>query len=98
MLMKIAVIVFLAEVALRRFAPRSRAYARWTAAFLAVGSVWTAVLLSVVYALAVGPTGLAMRLFGRSRGAGARPEAGPTFWVAYEANPLGAVSAARHQF
>jgi hypothetical protein len=96
-LLTLATVVVLAELALRRFAPRSRAYARWKATFEAVGSVWTGVLLSVVYLLSVGPISLAVHWFGRDpldRALG--PE--PTFWRSHEPNPLGPEAAVRHQF
>jgi hypothetical protein len=92
-----ASILVLVELALRRLAPRSRAYARWTGFFQGIGKVWTAVLLAIVYVLSVGPIGLAMRLVGRDlldRGLLAEP----SFWRAHEANPLGPERAARHQF
>ena len=85
------------ELAFRRFAPKSQAYKRWTAFFQAIGSVWTAVLLSVVYTLSVGPVGLIQRLMGKDPlDRGLAPE--PTFWRAHEPNPLGPERAARHQF
>jgi hypothetical protein len=92
-----ATVVVLVELALRRFAPRSRAYARWTGFFQAIGSVWTAVILSAVYALSVGPIGLVSRLLGKDPlDRGLAPE--PSFWRAHEPNPLGPERAARHQF
>jgi hypothetical protein len=92
-----ASLVVLVELAFRRLAPRSRAYARWTAFFQAIGQVWTAVLLALVYILSVGPVGLVMRLFGHDPlDRGLAPE--PSFWRAHEANPLGPERAARHQF
>ena len=96
-LLAFATCVFLVELGFRRFGPRSRAYARWTKGVEAVGAVWTAVLLSLVYLVSVGPVSLFMRLSGkdlldRSKGND------PTFWKAHEANPLGALAASRHQF
>jgi len=92
-----ATVVVAIELALRQLAPRSRAYARWTAFFQGIGSVWTAVILSIVYALSVGPIGLATRLFGKDPlDRGLAPE--PSFWRAHEPNPLGPERAARHQF
>ena len=89
--------VVLVELAFRRFAPKSRAYARWTGFFQGIGKVWTAVLLAVIYVLSVGPIGLAMRLFGHDPlDRGLAPE--PSFWRAHEPNPLGPERAARHQF
>jgi hypothetical protein len=96
-LMTLALGLVLGELALRRFAPRSRAYARWRATVAAIGSGWTAVLLSVVYLLSVGPISLGVSLFGKDpldRALG--PE--PTFWRSHEPNPLGPEAAVRHQF
>ena len=89
-----ASLVVLVELGFRRFAPKSKAYLRWTAFFQGIGSVWTAVILSVVYALSVGPIGLLIRLFGGVRSA--RPRAKPN-WRA-QAESLGPERAARHQF
>jgi len=96
-LLTFATSVLLIELAFRRFGPRSKAYARWTRGVEAVGVVWTAVLLSIVYLVSVGPVSLFMRLAGRdlldrSRGSDA------TFWKSHEPNPLGPLAAARHQF
>jgi len=92
-----ATAVVLVELAFRRLAPKSRAYARWTAFFLGLGKVWTAVLLAIVYVLSVGPVGLAMRLFGHDPlDRRLLPES--SFWRAHEPNPLGPERAARHQF
>jgi hypothetical protein len=63
----------------------------------AVGAVWTAVILSVVYLLSVGPVSLAMRLRGKDPlDRSLAPE--PTFWRTHEQNPLGPEAATRHQF
>jgi len=96
-LLTFATCVLLVELAFRRFGPKSRAYARWTKGIEAVGAVWTAVLLSVVYLVSVGPVSLFMKLtrkdlLDRSKGDE------PTFWKSHEPNPLGAMAAARHQF
>ena len=92
-----ASVVVLIELAFRRLAPRSRAYARWTGFFQGIGKVWTAVLLAIVYVFSVGPVGLAMRLSGRDPlDRRLLPE--PSFWRAHEPNPLGPERAARHQF
>jgi hypothetical protein len=96
-LLAVATVVVLVELALRSFAPKSAAYARWTRLFQAIGSVWTAVLLSFVYVLSVGPVGLGMRLLGKDPlDRTLRRE--PSFWRAHEPNPLGPERAARHQF
>jgi hypothetical protein len=85
-----AAAVVLVELAFRRLAPKSRAYARWTAFFQGIGQVWTAVLL-------VGPVGLVMRLFGHDP-LDRRLAPEPSFWRTHEPNPLGPERAARHQF
>jgi hypothetical protein len=96
-LLSLAALVVAIELAFRRFGPRSQAYARWTRFFQGIGAVWTAVLLSVVYVLSVGPIGLAMRLVGKDPlDRALAPE--PSFWRAHEPNPLGPERAARHQF
>jgi hypothetical protein len=48
--------VVLVELAFRRFAPKSSAYRCWTRFFEAIGKVWTAVILSIVYVFSVGPS------------------------------------------
>jgi hypothetical protein len=96
-LLALAGVVVLVELALRRFAPKTRVYAGWKAGFEAIGSAWTAVLLGVVYVFSVGPIGLVMRLVGSDPlDRRLAPEA--SFWRAHEPNPLGPERAARHQF
>ena len=56
-LLGFATTVMLVELAFRRFAPTSVAYTRWTKGFEAIGKVWTAVILSVVYIVSVGLVG-----------------------------------------
>jgi hypothetical protein len=92
-----AVTVFLTELALRRFARHSRFYAGWTRAFQAVGHVWTMVILSLIYLVAVGPISLGMRLRGKDlldRRLGTQS----SVWRDHVPNPLGPEAAARHQF
>jgi hypothetical protein len=96
-LVAFAALVVLVEVGFRRLAPKSRAYRRWTAFFEGIGSVWTAILLAIVYVVSVGPIGLAMRLVGHDP-LDRRLAPEPTFWRAHEPNPLGPERAARHQF
>jgi hypothetical protein len=91
----LAVAVFLTELALRRFAPRSRFYAKWTHGFEAVGSVWTAIILSLVYIFSVGPVSLGMRLLGRDL-LDKRLQGWVSTWRVHQPNPL--ETAARHQF
>jgi hypothetical protein len=95
--LSLACAILLTEVAFRRFFPRSRAYAKWTGFFQAVGAVWTAVILSVVYVFSVGPIGLGMRLLGKDPldRTLARDQ---SFWRPHEPNPLGPQAAVRHQF
>ncbi len=96
-LLALATALVVVELALRRFAPKSGIYAGWTALFRGIGSVWTALLLAVVYLVSVGPIGLAMRLFGNDPlDRALAPE--PSFWRAHVPNPLGTENAARHQF
>jgi hypothetical protein len=91
-----AAVVVLVELGFRRLAPKSRAYARWSAFFLGLGKVWTAVLLAIVYVVSVGPIGLVMRLSGHDP-LDRRLAPEPSFWRAHEPNPLGPARAARHQ-
>ena len=96
-ILSLATVVVLVELAFRRFAPRSQAYARWTRFFQGIGSVWTAILLFLIYALSVGPIGVTMRLLGKDpldRSLASEP----SFWRAHEPNPLGPERAAGHQF
>ncbi len=96
-LVALAAAMVLVEVGFRRLAPKSRAYALWTGFFQAIGKVWTAVLLAIVYVLSIGPIGLAMRLGGHDpldRGLAAEP----SFWRPHEPSPLGPERAALHQF
>ena len=96
-LLALATTVFLVELAFRRFAPRSAAYRKWTAAFVVIGSVWTAIILSIGYFVSVSVVGIAMRLLGKDPlDRGLTPE--PTFWRTHEPNPLGPRAASRHQF
>jgi hypothetical protein len=96
-LLAFATLVVVIELLLRRFARKSKAYARWTGFFQAIGSVWTAVLLSVVYTVSVGPISIVQRMLGKDPlDRGLAPE--PSYWRAHEANPLGPERASRHQF
>jgi hypothetical protein len=96
-LLVFAALVVLTELLLRRFARSSRFYTGWTRTFEWIGSVWTAILLSVIYVVGVGPVSLFMRISGRDlldRALAPRP----TYWRPHEPNPLGPEAAARHQF
>jgi len=96
-LFTVACLVFLTELAFRRFAPRSAAYARWKRGFEAVGKFWTGVILSVVYFVSVAAVSIVMRLLGKDPlDRTLAREA--TWWRRHDPNPLGPQAAARHQF
>ena len=92
-----AVVFFLTELAFRRFAPRSRAYARWQRGFEAVGKFWTGVILSIVYFVSVAAVSAVMRLLGKDP-LDRKLDREPTWWRRHDPNPLGPQAAARHQF
>jgi hypothetical protein len=85
------------ELGFRRYAPKSLAYRRWTRFFEGIGKVWTAVILSLVYVLSVGPVGVVMRLLGKDP-LDRKLDEERSFWRAHEPNPLGPAAAIRHQF
>jgi hypothetical protein len=89
--------VFVIELAFRRFAPKSKAYARWTWTFQTIGKFWTAVILGVIYFVSVAMVAIGMKLFGKDP-LDRSLEAEPSFWRAHEPNPLEPHAAARHQF
>lgn len=96
-LLALAFTVLALELVLRRFAPRSAAYARWTRGIEAIGHVWTSVLLSIIYVVSVGPVSLVTRFVHRDPlDRSLLPE--PSFWRGHEPNPLGPRAASRHQF
>jgi len=90
-----ALAVLLVEQVFRRAAPRSHAYARWTAAFEAVGAVWATVILAALYVVVVGPVSLVLRL--RRRDLLGDP-AEPGAWRAPEPAAMPPREAARHLF
>ncbi len=96
-LLALAFSVFFAELAFRRFAPKSALYRKWTAGFQAVGHFWTAIILSIVYFGTVSVISVFQRAFGTDPlDRTLAPE--PSFWRPHEPNPLGPIAAARHQF
>jgi hypothetical protein len=96
-LLAVATTMFVVELVLRRFARKSRFYARWTEMFEAIGSFWSAILLSIVYFVTVAIISVVMKLTGQDPlDRSLAPE--PSFWRAHEPNPLGPLAAARHQF
>ena len=96
-LLAFACSILLIELAFRGLAPKSVAYAKWTGFFKAMGTVWTAVILSIVYLLSVGPISLGMRLLGKDP-LDRSLEQEPTFWRPHDQNQLGPEAAVRHQF
>jgi hypothetical protein len=96
-LLSVATALFLTELFLRRFAPRSALYAKWTALFLALGHFWTAILLALLYFSSVFLIAVGM-MIARKDLLDRRLRAEPTFWRPHEPNPLGPTAAARHQF
>lgn len=96
-ILTLATTMVLVELAFRRLAPESRAYATWTRFFQGLGKVWTAVLLAVIYFVSVALVGSFMKLLGKDP-LDRRLTPAPTFWKDHEPNPLGPSAAARHQF
>jgi len=96
-ILSLVVVVLSMELGLGRLAPRSRAYALWKAGVERLGEFWTAIILSIVYFLSVGPVSLGMRILGKNPLDRKLTEE-PSYWRAHEPNPLGAEAAARHQF
>jgi hypothetical protein len=97
-LLTLAVTVFVVELILRTWARHTVVYKRWTAFFQAIGTVWTAVILSFVYFVSVGVVSLFQRTFGQDLLDRRVDDGSPTAWHAHEPNPLGERKAARHQF
>jgi hypothetical protein len=93
----IATTMLVVELLLRNFAPKSGLYAGWTRFFLGLGKVWTVVLLSLLYAVAIGPMALVMRLM-RNDPLDRTLVPAPSFWHGHEPNPMGPRAAARYQF
>jgi hypothetical protein len=95
--LSLALLAMFVAIAFRVFAPKSKAYKRWTHGLEAVGDFWTMILLSVVYFVTVALANLGFRLSGRDPlDRSLRAEA--SFWRLHEPNPLGPEKAARHQF
>ena len=90
------IVVVGTELICRRFAPQSRFFRGWTAFFERISVVWTAIILSLVYLVAVGPVAAGMRMLGRDLLDKRTKTA--SAWHAHSPNPLGPEAAARHQF
>lgn len=93
----IGAVILFAEFFLGKLFPRSPVYRAWKAGVEGLGKFWTAIILSVVYLLSVGPVHLVMRLMGRDM-LDRKLEPAGSWWRAHEPNPLGPDAAARHQF
>jgi heme/copper-type cytochrome/quinol oxidase subunit 2 len=96
-LLGLAISMTLVELAFRRLAPRSAAYARWTEVLKAIGAFWTAIILSVIYFLSVSVVSVFLKLRGQDP-LDRKLDPEPSFWRPHDPNPLGPVAAARHQF
>jgi hypothetical protein len=96
-LLCLAVSMVLVELAFRRFAPASAAYARWTAVLKAIGAFWTAIILSIIYFLSVSAASLYLKLKGQDP-LDRKLDPEGSFWRPHDPNPLGPTAAARHQF
>jgi hypothetical protein len=92
-----AALVVLVELALRRLAPKSAAYAAWTRFFQGIGHVWTAVILALIYFLSVSLVSAFLKLRGQDpldRSLAAEP----SFWREHDPGPLDPRAAVRHLF
>ena len=96
-LLLLATTVFVVELVLRRFAPKTRLYKRWTAVFEAVGAFWSGIILSIVYFVSIALMSAVLKAMGKDP-LDRRLDPEPSFWRAHEPNPLGPLAAARHQF
>lgn len=85
------------ELLLSKAFPKSAAYRAWKGFFDKLGHLWSVVLLSIIYFVAVGPVALGLKLAGKDvLDLGLEPET--SFWRKHEKNPLDPLRAARHQF
>ena len=91
------VLVVGTEMLLKRFAPDSAFYRSWQRTFERIGTVWTAVILSIIYFISVACVSLFMKLLGRDL-LDTGLAAAPSFWRERETTPLSPEAAARHQF
>jgi hypothetical protein len=88
---------FVVEMTLRAWGRSTAAYARWHRMMEAVGQFWTAIILGVVYFVAVQLTSHLMKLFGAKKRRAPRTSGG-TFWLRPSPTPPDAPSAARRLF
>jgi hypothetical protein len=96
-LLVVATTMFVVELILRRFARGTPLYRKWTAFFEGIGAFWSAIILSVVYFVSVAMIWALMKLMGKDL-LDRKLDEEPSFWRRHEANPLGPLAAARHQF
>jgi hypothetical protein len=90
--------ICLMELIVRRLPALAWLYRGWSTAIRALGEFWTAVILAIVYGLAVGPTNLAFRARRRDLLDRALDDGSASVWRTHAPNPLGPETAARHQF
>lgn len=96
-LIPLFVVVVGGELVFSKLFPKSAAYRAWKGFFDRLGHLWSVVLLSIIYFIAVGPVALGMKLAGNDL-LDLRLEREPTFWRKHDKNPLEPLRAARHQF
>jgi len=93
----LAVSMFLIEITLKKLAPKSEAYRRWTALITAIGRMWTKVILAVVYFVPILALHIGIRLW-KMHLLDKALRTGQSAWHRHDPSPLGAVASAHHQF
>lgn len=92
-----AALVVLVELAFRRIAPKSAAYAAWTRFFEGIGRVWTAVLLAIIYFSSVSLVSAFLKLRGEDP-LDRSLVAEPSFWRDHDPGHVDPRTAIRHLF
>jgi len=93
----LAVTMFLVEITLKKLAPGSVAYRRWTAFVTAIGRMWTRVILALVYFVPIFVLHVGIRLW-KMHLLDKALRTGQSAWHRHDPSPLGAVASAHHQF
>lgn len=96
-LIPLFVVVVGGELVFSKLFAKSAAYRAWKGFFDGLGHIWSVVLLSIIYFIAVGPVALGMKLVGNDL-LDLGLEGEPSFWRKHDKNPLEPLRAARHQF
>ena len=96
-ILTLATTSFVIEMTLRAWGRSTAAYAAWHRAMEAIGQFWTAIILGVVYFVAVQLTSHLMKIFGAKQPRTPGKSDG-TFWLRPSPTPLDAPSAARRLF